>query len=313
MAETTPTAAQAAKPSPKAGAKPSPEKKAKASSSKLDLATLGGIAIALLGIVGGLVLEKGSIQDIAQGTAAMIVLGGTFGAVLVTNPLSVVIRAFGGLKGILIEQTVSADSTIELLLQYATKARKNGIVSLESEAAAISDPFLRKALGMAVDGTDLQEIKKMMEIDISLTEQSAEAEAKVWEAAGGYAPTIGIIGAVLGLIQVMKHLEDIKEVGHGIAVAFVATVYGVASANILFLPAANKLRARMHDVTLLRDMTMEGIIGIVEGLNPTLIRMKLQSFNQHPQKPPKAKAKAKPAPAPGGKPDKPPQAAPAKS
>jgi chemotaxis protein MotA len=313
MAETTPTAAQAAKPSPKAGGKPSPEKKAKASSSKLDLATLGGIAIALLGIVGGLVLEKGSIQDIAQGTAAMIVLGGTFGAVLVTNPLSVVIRAFGGLKGILIEQTVSADSTIELLLQYATKARKNGIVSLESEAAAISDPFLRKALGMAVDGTDLQEIKKMMEIDISLTEQSAEAEAKVWEAAGGYAPTIGIIGAVLGLIQVMKHLEDIKEVGHGIAVAFVATVYGVASANILFLPAANKLRARMHDVTLLRDMTMEGIIGIVEGLNPTLIRMKLQSFNQHPQKPPKAKAKAKPAPAPGGKPDKPPQAAPAKS
>src|SRR5208283_414415 len=173
MAETTPTAAQAAKTSPKAGAKPSPEKKPKASSSKLDLATLGGIAIALLGIVGGLLLEKGSIQDIAQGTAAMIVLGGTFGAVLVTNPLPVVIRAFAGLKSILIERTVSADSTIEMLLQYATKARKNGIVSLESEAAAISDPFLRKALGMAVDGTDLQEIKKMMEIDISLTEQSA--------------------------------------------------------------------------------------------------------------------------------------------
>jgi chemotaxis protein MotA len=311
MAETKPTAAQAAKQPPTAGAKATPGKAPKASSSTIDLATVGGIALALLGIVGGLVLEKGSIQDIAQGTAAMIVFGGTFGAVLVTNPLSVVLRAFAGFKNILIETTVSPDATIELLLQYATKARKNGIVSLESEAAAITDPFLRKALGMAVDGTDLQEIKKMMDIDVSLTEQSAEAEAKVWEAAGGYAPTIGIIGAVLGLIQVMKHLEDIKEVGHGIAVAFVATVYGVASANILFLPAANKLRARMRQVTLLRDMTMEGVIGIVEGLNPTLIRMKLQSFNQHPQKPAKAKPAAKPAA--GGKPEKAPQPAAAKS
>ncbi len=301
MAETT----------PKAAAQPAPVKKAKSGSSKtLDLATLGGIALALFGIVGGLVLEKGSIQDIAQGTAAMIVFGGTFGAVLVTNPLSVVLRAFAGFKSILIEETITPDATIELLLGYATKARKNGIVSLETEAASITDPFLRKALGMAVDGTDLQEIKKMMDIDVSLSEQNAEAEAKVWEAAGGYAPTIGIIGAVLGLIQVMKHLEDIKEVGHGIAVAFVATVYGVASANILFLPAANKLRARMRQVTLLRDMTMEGVIGIVEGLNPTLIRMKLQSFNQHPKKPEPAKGKAKPAP--GGKPEKAPQAGAAK-
>jgi chemotaxis protein MotA len=260
---------------PKPAAKPS---------SRLDLATVGGIGVALLGIVGGLLLEKGSIQDIAQGTAAMIVLGGTLGAVLVTNPLPVVLRAFRGAKKILLEPVISTDETIDTMIQYSTKARKNGIVSLESEAAAIADPFMRKALGMAVDGTDLQEIKKMMEIDINLAEQSAEAEAKVWEAAGGYAPTIGIIGAVMGLIQVMKHLEDIKEVGHGIAVAFVATVYGVGSANILFLPAANKLRARMHQATLLRDMTMEGIIGIIEGLNPTLIRMKLQSFNQHPKK-----------------------------
>jgi chemotaxis protein MotA len=290
---------------PKAAAKQSP----KASSSKLDLATLGGIAIALLGIVGGLLLEKGSIQDIAQGTAAMIVLGGTFGAVLITNPLAVVIRAFAGAKNILIERVISADAIIESLIQYATKARKNGIVSLETEAASIADPFLRKALGLAVDGTDLQEIKKMMEIDINLTEQAAEAEAKVWESAGGYAPTIGIIGAVLGLIQVMKHLEDIKEVGHGIAVAFVATVYGVGSANILFLPAANKLRARLRDITVMRDMTMEGVIGIVEGLNPTLIRMKLQSFNQHPRKAAKPKPAPKPAPPAAAKPGKTPQAA----
>jgi chemotaxis protein MotA len=213
--------------------------------------------------------------------------------VLVTNPLPVVLRALAGVKNILLEPVTLTAATIDSLIQYATTARKNGIVSLEKEAAEIPDPFLRKALGLAVDGTDLQEIKKMMEVDINLAEQEAESEAKVWEAAGGYAPTIGIIGAVLGLIQVMKHLEDIKEVGHGIAVAFVATVYGVGSANILFLPAANKLRARMRQVTLLRDMTMEGVIGIVEGLNPTLIRMKLQAFNQHPKK--TAKAKSKPA------------------
>ena len=122
----------------------------------------------------------------------------------------------------------------------------------------------------------------MMEIDIALAEHTAEAEAKVWEAAGGYAPTIGIIGAVMGLIQVMKHLEDIKEVGHGIAVAFVATVYGVGSANIFFLPAATKLRARMHQATLRKDMILEGVIGIVEGLNPTLIRMKLDAYDPDP-------------------------------
>src|SRR5581483_2105335 len=120
--------------------------------------------------------------------------------------------------GVFLERTSSIPEAIEAMIQYATKARKNGIVSLESEALAISDPFLRKALGLAVDGTDLQVLRKIMETDIVLAEEGAEAEAKVWEAAGGYAPTIGIIGAVMGLIQVMKHLEDIKEVGHGIAV-----------------------------------------------------------------------------------------------
>jgi chemotaxis protein MotA len=139
---------------------------------------------------------------------------------------------------------------------------------------------LRKALNLAVDGTDLQELRKMMELDSSLSELAGEAEAKVWEAAGGYAPTIGIIGAVMGLIQVMKNLEDIKAVGHGIAVAFVATLYGVASANIFFLPVANKLRGRARAAALLKDLILEGVVGIVEGLNPTLIRMKLEAYNQ---------------------------------
>jgi chemotaxis protein MotA len=271
-----------------------------------DLATLAGIALALAGILGGLILEKGQLSDVVQGTAAMIVLGGTFGAVLVTTPLSIVIRAFRGLGQVFFEQAKSTQQTTDLLIQYATKARKNGIVSLESDAANAPDPFLRRALGLAVDGADLQEMRKMMETDIVLAEQSIEAEAKVWEAAGGYAPTIGIIGAVMGLIQVMKHLEDIKEVGHGIAVAFVATVYGVGTANILFLPIASKLRARMRAATLLKEMTMEGVIGIVEGLNPTLIRLKLVSYDDTPKPktkltraavPAKSGAAAKPAPA----------------
>jgi chemotaxis protein MotA len=250
---------------------------------KPDFATLSGIVLALLGILGGLLLEHGSIQDVAQTTAAMIVMGGTLGAVLVTTPMSVFWRACRGLGSAFFEKGSSIPNVIEDLIQYATKARKNGIVSLEGEAADIADPFLRKAVNLAVDGTDLQEIRKMMELDIALSEQASEAEAKVWEAAGGYAPTIGIIGAVMGLIQVMKNLDDIKAVGHGIAVAFVATVYGVASANIFFLPVSNKLKARMRTETLLKDLMLEGVVGIVEGLNPTLIRVKLEAYDQGPR------------------------------
>ena len=290
-------------------------KPAKSGGLRPDMATISGIALAMGGIIGGLLLEKGSIQDLAQFTAAMIVLGGTFGAVLVTMPMATVIRAFRGLGEVFFETASDTAATIDSLIQYATKARKQGIVSLEVEAAAIEDPYLRKALGLAVDGTDLQELRKMMEIDIALAEHTAESEAKVWDAAGGYAPTIGIIGAVMGLIQVMKHLEDIKEVGHGIAVAFVATVYGVASANILFLPAAAKLRTRMNEATLRKDMILEGVIGIVEGLNPTLIRMKLDAYNPHPGAKKAKAAKAVAAPAPGARAKRaaPPEAAAAKS
>jgi chemotaxis protein MotA len=264
--------------------------------TRLDLATVGGIAVALAGIFGGLILEKGSVQDVAQTTAAMIVLGGTIGAVLVTTPLPIFLRALSGLSNVFFERAFSARDMIETLIQFATKARKNGIVSLETEAAKIPDPFLRKALGRAVDGTDMQELRKMMETVISLGEYVDESVAKVWEAAGGYAPTIGIIGAVMGLIQVMKHLEDIKEVGHGIAVAFVATVYGVGSANLFFLPAASKLRIRSRQASLMKEMVLEGVVGIVEGLNPTLIRMKLEAFNTE-ERP----SKAKPQPvSPGG-------------
>jgi len=273
--------------------------KVKKAGSRPDLATLAGLLLAIVGIVGGLLLENGQIQDVAQGTAALIVLGGTLGAVLVTTPLPVALRALRGMGSVFFERPGNAAEVIEGLIAFAAKSRKNGIVSLEKEASETTDPFLRKALNLAVDGTDLQELRKMMEIDTVLAEQAGEDEARVWEAAGGYAPTIGIIGAVMGLIQVMKHLEDIKEVGHGIAVAFVATVYGVGTANILFLPAASKLRARVRQSLLEKEMILEGVIGIVEGLNPTLIRLKLESYNPTPAGKPKAKKDAAAAPGQG--------------
>jgi chemotaxis protein MotA len=286
MAETAPPTSPSAPAKDKAGG---PQSASKGGGTKPDVATLGGIVLALAGILGGLLLEKGSIQDVAQATAAMIVFGGTIGAVLITNPLPVFIRACKALGQVFFERTLSPAATIQTVLQMATKARKNGIVSLENETENLSDPFLRKALNLAVDGTDLNELRKMMETDIELADQTGEAEAKVWEAAGGYAPTIGIIGAVMGLIQVMKHLDDIKEVGHGIAVAFVATVYGVGSANIFFLPAGSKLRARLHRARVIKEMALEGVAAIVEGLNPTLIRLKLEAFDQEKAPEPKAK------------------------
>jgi chemotaxis protein MotA len=268
-------------------------------SKNVDIATVSGVALALAGIIGGLLLEKGQIQDIVQGTAALIVLGGTFGAVLVTTPMPVIVRALKQVPALFLTRKQSVPALLDEIIGYATKARKNGIVSLEREADAIADPFLRKALNLAVDGTDMQEMRRMMELEISLSEQFGEAEAKVYECAGGYSPTIGIIGAVMGLIQVMKHLEDIKEVGHGIAVAFVATVYGVGAANIFLLPAGNKLRARLHDAVMLKELMLEGVVGIVEGLNPKLLRMKLEAYlpDQTQPKPPAPAAGQPAAPA----------------
>jgi chemotaxis protein MotA len=269
--------------------------------AKPDMATLGGLAVALAGILGGMVMEGGSIKDISQITAAMIVMGGTLGAVMVTNPLPVLMGAAGKLGSVFFDRAHSPGALIEEILGYAAKARKHGVVALEQDAAAIADPFLRKALNLAVDGTDLQELRKMMELEISLEEKRGEALIKVYEAAGGYSPTIGIIGAVIGLIQVMKNLENIQEVGKGIAVAFVATIYGVAVANLFFLPAANKLKARLHTTIELREMMLDGVIGIVEGLNPKLIRVKLEAYAA-PEAPKAGKKKSAPEAKPAGAP-----------
>ncbi|HVP00618.1 MAG TPA: flagellar motor protein [Bryobacteraceae bacterium] len=247
-----------------------------------DVVTFAGLLVALGGILGGLLMEGGRIKDVAQFTAAIIVLGGTSGAVMVSMPLKTLAGGMKRFKGVFFDPKVDFESVMEEVIGFATKARKNGLVSLEQEAFGIENPFLKKALTLAVDGTDLQEIRKMLELEIALEEQHAEAEAKVFECAGGYAPTVGIIGAVMGLIQVMKNLANIDEVGHGIAVSFVATLYGVGLANLFLLPAAAKIKARMRDETHRKEMILEGVAGIVEGLNPKLIRSKLESYLPHP-------------------------------
>jgi len=244
----------------------------------VDKSTVGGILLAMGGIIAGLLLEGGNLGQILQPTAAMIVLGGTLGAVLIQFPLSVVILSAKDLSKVFFEKNNDAKDLIEQLIGFANKARKNGIVSLDAETETIKEPFLRKALMLAVDGTEPEQLRKMMEMELDNQSEEEEKVPQVFESAGGFSPTIGIIGAVMGLIQVMQHMDKIEEVGRGIAVAFVATIYGVGAANIFFLPAAGKLKIRVRRDQILREMTLEGIISILEGMNPRMLEMKLMGF-----------------------------------
>ena len=244
----------------------------------MDKATLAGLFLALGGIIFGLMLEGGNLGQVVQPTAAMIVFGGTLGAILIQFPLSVVLSAFRRLAHVFREPGENARSTVAALVKYANQARREGIVSLDKELANIREPFLRRSLMLAVDGTEPQELRKIMELELDNQEEQEEKIPQVFESAGGFSPTIGIIGAVLGLIQVMQHLDKIDEVGKGIAVAFVATIYGVGAANLFFLPAAGKLKIRIRDEQVIREMTLEGVISLLEGMNPRMLEAKLLGF-----------------------------------
>ncbi len=256
---------------------PKPER-AQSNGSNLDFGTIGGLAIAVTGILGGLLLEGGKLSDVTQVTAAFIVIGGTVGAVMITTPFRALLAAVRKVPSIFWQPPDLAEKTIALILSLSAKARRKGVVSLDAELPDIDDLFLQKALRLVIDGTDLKVVRRIMELEMGRAEQNGEAQIRVFESAGGYAPTIGIIGAVLGLIQVMKHLEDIDAVGHGIAVAFVATVYGVALSNIILLPSANKLKARLQSTIYMQELALEGVIAIGEGLNSQLIESKLEPF-----------------------------------
>jgi len=244
----------------------------------MDKSSFGGLILALGGILLGLTLEGGKIAQIMQPTSAMMVVGGTIGAVMLQFPLSVVLQAFGRLGSVFFVKNADPSAQIGQMVAFANKARKDGVVSLDSEVQKITDPFLKKSLMLAVDGTEPQELRKMMELDLDNKAEHEEHIPKVFEAAGGFAPTVGIIGAVLGLIQVMQHLDDINEVGKGIAVAFVATIYGVGLANLFFLPSSGKIKMRIREEQITREMTLERLILILECMKPRMLETKLKGF-----------------------------------
>ena len=244
----------------------------------MNRSTLSGIGIALTGIAVGLYLDGGKVAQMLQPTAALIVFGGTLGAVMVQFPFAILIQAARQFKEVFFHSVDPASRLIDDLTRYAVTARRSGLMSLDSELESIEDPFLRKAMTLAVDGTNPSELRHRMELEMDREADSEDDIPRVFEAAGGFAPTIGILGAVIGLIQVMQRLENISEVGKGIAVAFVATIYGVGSANLLFLPCAGRIKMLMRRKQVLRELILDGVICIVEKTNPRVLEAKLAVY-----------------------------------
>ncbi|MGE3276398.1 MAG: flagellar motor protein [Vicinamibacterales bacterium] len=243
-----------------------------------DLTSLVGVPLALGLILVGQFLEGGHAQSLLQLTAALIVFGGTLGAVLLSFSPAEMSRAARSVKDVFTEPVESPEQDIEKVVGYAVRARKQGIMTLEDELDNEPDPFLKKGLALAVDGTNPHVVRDMLTLESESLEDREEVPARVFESAGGYAPTVGILGAVLGLIHVMENLNDPSKLGSGIAVAFVATVYGVGSANLLFLPMATKLRQRARRASARRMLVLEGVLAIQEGLNIRLIEEKLRGL-----------------------------------
>jgi chemotaxis protein MotA len=241
----------------------------------MDIATIFGLALAIGSIVGGQILEGGHVGSIMQLTAFIIVIGGTIGAICVQNPLPVVIRAVGALSLAITGPHIDNKGTIKLILDLANISRKQGLLALEGKLKDINDPFMKKGIQLIVDGTEPKVVHEILEIEVEHHEEQGVIAAKVWEAAGGYAPTIGI-GAVLGLIHVMENLADPSKLGGGIAVAFVATVYGVGAANLFFLPLASKIKLKLKEEAGSRNVIIMGLVGLAQGENPRLLQEKLE-------------------------------------
>lgn len=247
----------------------------------MDKASIGGVFLALAGIMAGLLIEGGNPGQLLQPTAALIVFGGTLGAVLLQFPLTTVVSAFRSVVHIFEAQRKEDVELIRLLVGFANKARRQGVVSLDADLPSIRDPFLTQTLMLAVDGTEPADLRKIMHVSLESIVENEERLPAVFESAGGFSPTIGILGAVLGLIQVMQHLDNISEVGRGIAVAFVSTIYGVGIANLFFIPMAGKMRIRIRNDHRFREMMIEGVIAILEGMNPRMLEIKLSGFTHN--------------------------------
>jgi chemotaxis protein MotA len=244
----------------------------------MDLVSIFGILLAFTAIIGGQILEGGHVGSLLQLTAFIIVLGGTMGAIMLQSSPKIFFEGMRLAKWIIWPPKANPQLLIEQVLIWSNIARKGGLLALESQLDELDDAFTRKGLQMLVDGGEPEKIRTALEVEISTYEKHHLDASKVWQAAGGYAPTIGILGAVLGLIHVMENLSDPAKLGGGIAVAFVATVYGVGSANLFFLPMSGKLKYLIEQEVVMREMLIEGLVSIANGENPRVIESKLQGY-----------------------------------
>jgi len=244
----------------------------------MDVTTLGGIALAIGLILVGQALEGGHVGSILQATAALIIFGGTMGAVMVAYPKRDFLRGLKLLKLAFVEQKTDLARLSAQVVEFAGVARREGVLALEGKLAEVTDPFLRRALQFVVDGVDASVTRSSLEAAIDAEYEENAVGAKVWESAGGFAPTIGILGAVLGLIHVMENLNDPSKLGSGIATAFVATIYGVGAANIFFLPWATKIKRKLSIERERKTLICEGVLSIQEGLNPRVLEERLRAW-----------------------------------
>jgi chemotaxis protein MotA len=245
----------------------------------MDKVTIGGLILGIGGILVGMMLESGHVGSLLQLTAGLIVLGGTCGAVLVSTTKEDLKMGISLLPlGFRDEQTDDPARVMKDMVEAAQLVRKETILALEKRLSSFSNPYMQNVFRFVIDGVEPQVLREIFEAQLVLEEENQLAGAKIWTDAGGFAPTIGIIGAVLGLIHVMSNLTDTSKLGSGIAVAFVATVYGIGSANLLFLPIGNKIKRKIRKRIELKTMILEGAIGIMTGLNPFIIEEKLRTY-----------------------------------
>lgn len=244
----------------------------------MDLATLIGIVIAITGLLWGFIGDGGSFTALIQPTAALIVFGGTIGATLTSSSLKQFLGVGKYLKIAFFSKKDDSLIVIDQLVQLATVARREGILALEEKLDEFQDEFLTNGIRLVVDGIDPELVKTMMETELSFVQERHDAAAHIFESAGGFAPTMGIIGTVMGLIHVLGDLSSVDKLGPEIATAFTATLYGVASANVVWLPIANKLKRRNAEEMLVREIIMEGVLSIQAGENPTILGQKLRAF-----------------------------------
>ena len=244
----------------------------------MDKISVLGLLIGIAAIVGGQILEGGSVGSLSQPTALVIVLGGTMGAVMLQSPYATFVRGMRMVRWVWYPPVIDPQALIRQITVWSQLSRREGLLALENSLNQLKDPFARKGLELLVDGAEPERLREVLEVEIDAFEQQQRAAARIWEAAGGYSPTIGILGAVLGLIHVMENLSEPSKLGAGIAVAFVATIYGVGLANLVFLPMSNKLKAHIQRLIVHREMLVDGLVGIANGDNPRIIESRLQGY-----------------------------------